>query len=157
MKEIQLTHGYTAKVDDQDFDFLSQFTWKAKIRKNRTYEPTIYPITRIHGKDIPMHSLLLPADYPRTYTDHKDRDGLNCQRTNLRIATPAQNSMNKCGWGKSGTKGVYFCPKKFRFRAEIQTKGIRVRSKWLKSQEEAADWYDKMASDIFGEFKPIPR
>lgn len=82
MKLIPLTQGLFAKVDDEDYEYLNQFKWMAT--KVRT---TFYAIrnVQINGKwkHLSMHREIMqtPDDME---TDHKDWDGCNNQRHNMR-------------------------------------------------------------------------
>jgi hypothetical protein len=83
---------------------------------------------------------------------HKDGDGLNCQRHNLRICTIQQNRRNKAKHGKSGLKGVSFHTSTGEWRARIfideKEKALGLYTDPL----EAACAYDMAAVKYFGEF-----
>src|SRR3990167_6584732 len=97
MKKIKLTRGKYALVDDKDHNWLNQWKWYTKFTKW-----TYYVVRDQHilgsGKNeikkrIRMHRLIM--DCPRNKViDHKDHNGLNNQRSNLRIVTSSQNNMN---------------------------------------------------------------
>ena len=95
MKLIPLTQGKFAQVDDEDFEYLNQWKWLAKESdKGHFYacrnSPRKKDVKRVM---IRMHNLLMPP--PEGFKiDHKDRNGLNNQRGNLRFCTPSQNSAN---------------------------------------------------------------
>lgn len=87
MKIITTTANEYVAVSDEDYDYLVQFTWFLRYKKYAT---------RWHLKDIPMHHEVADRmGLIYTNIDHKDRDPFNNQRTNLRIATLAQNSANQ--------------------------------------------------------------
>ena len=104
MKLIPLNHGIFAKVDDADFEFLSQWKWSIQ----RAQGGLLYAVRRERGVGIRMHRLINGTPNG-LYTDHCDGDGLNNQRHNLRDATPLQNMMNRRGkrGGTSRFKGVW--------------------------------------------------
>jgi hypothetical protein len=98
MKEIKLTTGQTALVDDEDFEEVNKYKWYAKKNANGT----LYAITEIwHGrKSVPrktrirMHRLIMkPADNMKV--DHKNHNGLDNRKDNLRVCTTAENTRNK--------------------------------------------------------------
>ena len=97
-----------------------------------------------------MHRLILQLP-PRTpQIDHRNCDGLDNRRKNLRLATPAQNNYNlkTPRHNTSGLKGASWQKRDRKWRALIQ-------SKWLgcfQTKEEAAAAYDKAACELFGEF-----
>lgn len=116
MREIPLTKGYVALVDDADYDFLMQWKWNAQVTPKRTGSVKVYA-TRPGNKKrdgasvIWMHRLLLqmPAGM---FTDHIDGDGLNNQRSNLRPCTATQNNVNRSfksrGIGSTQYQGVFY-------------------------------------------------
>jgi hypothetical protein len=150
-REIPLTQGKVALVDDADFEYLNQWTWSAK-KHRKTFYAVRYP-SRRYGKRnfIFMHRLIMntPDDME---TDHVDRDGLNNQRHNLRICTRAQNSHNigKLSTNTSGYKGV--CKDRASWKARLIKNGKYVLNKCFYTAEEAARAYDKAAKEHFGEF-----
>jgi hypothetical protein len=80
MKEISLTQGRIALVDDENFEHLSNYRWhilKDKPNKNRT--PHYYAVTHIDGDNILMHRLILYAP-PGYVIDHINGDGLDNQK-----------------------------------------------------------------------------
>lgn len=105
MKEIKLTTpGKVALVDDQDFDELNKFSWHVR----RGY---VVRTKNIDKKKIAffMHREIMntPAGMD---TDHKDHNGLNNQRSNLRVCTRLQNMHNRKKQSNGITskfKGVY--------------------------------------------------
>lgn len=89
MKEIPLSRGMHALVDDDDFDNLSRFKW-CVVNPSPT---RWYAVRRDKKKFIYMHHVLLPKQ-DGLITDHIDGNGLNNQRQNLRRATPFENRIN---------------------------------------------------------------
>lgn len=106
MKEIELTQGYKAIVDDDKYEFLNRQKWWADVKKYGK----VYAASEVNGKKIKMHQMLLPC--PKGFIpDHKDGNGLNNQMRNLRIATQTQNAANRTIRNKAGYKGVHFTGK----------------------------------------------
>lgn len=91
MKLIPLTQGKFALVDDEYYEYLHQWKWCAHRQKH-----TFYAVRNIVSngkkKTHAMHRELLNSGI--LYIDHKDGNGLNNQRDNLRIASRGQNAMN---------------------------------------------------------------
>lgn len=100
MKTIPLTQGLVALVDDADFEAVNAFNWCADRRDRRWYASR-----KIKGtnKQQYLHRFLLPES-PRV--DHRDGDGLNNQRKNLRPATRSQN-MQGFQRKPRGTSSIY--------------------------------------------------
>ena len=155
-KEIPLTQGKIAIVSEEDYESVSRFKWYAHVY-SRASNPIWYAQRgKRHGnfrETIMMHSFIAGYKSP----DHVDGDGLNNQRSNLRMATTAQNSMNKRS--KNGSfsafKGVSWS--KFRsgrgkWRASIMVGGKAVNLGMYKDEEDAATAYNFAAYEHFGEF-----
>ena len=152
MKIINLTKGYSTKVDDSDFEILNQYKWCASVGRNGY----VYAISRIkHGGKIIMHRLLLKPNC-KEVVDHIDGDTLDNRRENLRIATRRQNKWNsKKIYASSGFRGVQqtndHC-NRWRARIKIDNKWINLGS--FESAEEAAIAYQIANKKFFGEFSP---
>lgn len=137
-----------AIVDDEDFEELNKYKWQVFKHRNTFY---CRRRTAVNGKRISiwMHRLLLSAEYPNVI-DHIDRDGLNNQRANLRIATYSQNGANR----KSKNKylGVYFNKNESVYIASVQKNGKIYSKGGFKTESDAALCYNKMAIEHHGEF-----
>lgn len=156
MKRLKLTQGKYTLVDDKDFEYLNQFKWAVKNPKTGV----LYAIRHnkiINGSPIKGYRLLhrMIMNAPKgTEVDHKDGNGLNNQRSNLRVCTRSQNSANrpKQKNNKSGYKGVSFCKAYKNWVAYIQINGKGKNLGYFKTAQEAAKRYDLKASELFGEF-----
>jgi hypothetical protein len=152
MKEINLTRGFKTQVDDLDYPELNQWKWRVEIS-----EWGIYAVRTDYSngekKNIRMNRVILGLTDPKIQGEHKDRNGLNNQRSNLRPATNQQNSINQVGCNKSSQyKGVFFDKSRGKFAAQIK---INYKSTFIGrfiSEIEAALAYDKKAKEVFGEF-----
>lgn len=153
MKLIPLTRGLFAEVDDEDFEWLNQWKWHAQKHATTHYAARIHCFENTRTT-IMMHQLII-GDHPlKLKADHKDCNGLNNQRSNLRFCTISQNSMNKrkrlnCA---SIYKGVTWHKKSNRWVSRINKNGKTIYCKFFISELEAAKQYDIWALEIFGEF-----
>jgi len=87
---IPLTQGRFAIVDAEDYDLLSKYKWH--VCKNHTTEYAgRYSTSRKH---ILMHRVLLNAP-PGRLVDHRDHNGLNNRKANLRLCTHQENIYNQ--------------------------------------------------------------
>jgi hypothetical protein len=153
--EIPLTQGKVALVDARDYERISRIKWYANKIHNTWY--ALKNGKRLPGgkkeKPILMHRLILNA--PKgIQVDHKNGNGLDNRRRNLRLCTNQENHMNeqKHKRASSRYKSVCFCKQTERWSANIMRDGKRV---WLgrhDTEEEAALTYDKAAKEIFGQF-----
>lgn len=89
------------------------------------------------------------------HVDHRDRNGLNNQKSNLRFCTPAQNHYNKPYYGtpKSGYRGVYLqVDTKSKYAARIRANKNIIQLCGFNSAIEAATAYNELAKKYHGEF-----
>ena len=94
------------------------------------------------------HILQPPVDLE---VDHRDNDGLNNRRSNLRMATRSQNMTNKeYGVGISGYRGVSRNGSRWRARVIHNNKEHHIGT--FDTIEEAAKAYDQLAKELHGEF-----
>lgn len=91
MKEISLTKGKVALVDDADYEFLSRFKWCAHAITN-TFYASRRP-TKLFKHEL-MHRAILSPISKGLEVDHIDGNGLNNQRSNLRLVTRRVNQQN---------------------------------------------------------------
>ena len=143
MKEIKLTQGKVALVDDDDFEYLNQWKWHARKDCNTYY-------ARRTKNRIPlyMHHDIIGKPIKGIVTDHIDGNGLNNQRYNLRHITHRQNGQNRHGKKTSQYVGVRL----FRNKWESQIT-INGKSKYLGlfiKEKDAHEAYKK-ALDHLGE------
>lgn len=162
MKEIKLTQGKVALVDDEDFERLNQHKWCAAKTANIFYAVrTEYNIGE-KQKRISMHREVLNIQDRGIHIDHIDHDGLNCQKSNLRQCTHAQNMHNRRSRRNTSSKylGVQVRTKHYEKTNRTVTHitaGIAINGKYThigsyKTEEEAAKAYDEMAKTQYGEF-----
>lgn len=99
-----------------------------------------------------MHRLIMDAKEGEQ-VDHKDGNGLNNTKANLRIATELQNSFNKRKTrGKSQYKGVCRDKNDIRWTASIRLKGRLNHIGNFINERMAAAAYNFHARSKFGEF-----
>jgi hypothetical protein len=149
-KEIQLTQGKVALVDDADFDWLNQWKWTAhKDRFDKWYARRLQ-WTGVIYKTIYMHRLILNAS-KGAEVDHKDGDGLHNCRRNLRESTHKQNSANQKAKSNTGYKGVIL-ERGGRYSAHIYVNRKHITLGRFNNPIDAARAYDEAARKNFGEF-----
>lgn len=157
MKEIQLTQGRFALVDDVDFEWLNQFSWSARFAKNTGTYYAIRNSKTLDGKRhiTSMHRQILGLEYgdPRK-GDHHDHNTLNNQRNNLRIAGESQSCCNRRRFSNntSGFKGVYRDGSRGKWNAIINVGGIAKFLGTFGEKVAAAQVYDEAAIQLHGEF-----
>ena len=146
-KQIPLSRGLFATVDDEDFEWLSQWKWSAlRVQKGNSAERFYACRTDTStGKQrmILMHrALAKPA--ARMNVDHRDLDTLNNRKGNLRHCNQGQNSLNQNGHSDrrgSRFKGVSWHKKNRKWISEFRGRYIGSFEK----EEDAARAYDTAA------------
>lgn len=149
MKQIQLTQGKTAIVDDADYEILMQYKWWAL--RSVLSDHIFYAMTRLNGRITSMHVALMKS--PKGFeVDHIDGDGLNNLRSNLRLVTKSQQRMNQKIYknNHSGFKGVF--AERGRWRAVISVNKKLIHLGYFDEKLDAARHYNSAAQKHFGEF-----
>ncbi len=158
LRSIPLTKGFSALVDEADYELLSAHSWRALVRTNN-----VYAVRWERGSEIPpggvrrmiyMHRGVLglkPDD--EAHVDHVNRDGLDNRRANLRTCSRGENLANApAKGGRSRFKGLYFRKDTGRWVARLGADG-RVRFLGsFESEVDAAMAYDQAALEQWGEF-----
>lgn len=147
MMELITSNGYVVLIDDKDYSLVSQYKWRGLKGKYTTYaitgsSPTVY-----------LHRMLTGA--PKgTRVDHEDHNGLNNQRSNLRVCTNSQNQANRRkSLGKSSIyKGVSLVKATGRWEASIECNEKRARIGYFDSELEAAYAYNQAANTLFSDY-----
>lgn len=155
---IELTQGKVAIVSRCDYVRLSQFKWRA--RKNKGGSWYAHRSQQLLGssayRNIYMHREILDAP-AGIHVDHRDGDGLNNTRANLRLATPAENAHNarKHRRNKSGFRGVSWCQRAGKWQVHIACDGKRKNLGVYPDLLKAATAYDNAARVLHGEFATL--
>jgi len=160
MKEIQLTQGKIALVDDADFEQVNRYKWYAKRSPKRVYVSRNLPLSGRKRTTQYLHQFLLnPPE--NSEIDHLDHDGLNNQRSNLRVCSTAENRRNVPVRinNKSGFKGIRWRKDLQLWHARICYNRKRIHLGYFPDPVSAAMAYNTAAKDLHGEFaclNPIP-
>lgn len=141
--KIFLENDVYCLVDKSDLENILKYVWRSCKRGKTKYA---------YSSCGYMHRFILNPG--KLYVDHKNGNGLDNRRDNIRLCTHQQNLMNRgpqpnC---KSGYKGVYPTTNKKNWRANIM---LNDRQFWIgtfKTKEEAAEAYNKKSKEMFGDF-----
>lgn len=150
-------NGAEILVDDDMYEYLSQWKWRAsKMKTRRLYAVRIEGV-RPFRKTIRMHRVVLNAPDGVDVDHKKQEETLNNQRSNLRLCNQSQNSWNvgKRSNNKSGYKGVHWSEWKERWIATIGVNGKRIGLGSFVDKENAAIAYDEAAKFYHGEFASL--
>ena len=147
MTHVYLTRGQVALVDDADQVAVTAHNWQAVWRTNKWYARARLPSPKAKSVYVYLHRFLAGA--PGLDVDHKNGDGLDNRRENLRVATHQQNMMNMRR--AFGSKGV--CPTRGgKYRAYIVKNAKQKSLGVFSTKAEAQTAYNAAAETLFGEF-----
>jgi len=145
--------GRVALIDDEDYALVSQYRWNVSQASRPGRDAGPYAAaTRILGSrrvSVRMHQLI--TGYPQT--DHRNGDGLDNRRANLRPATVAQNAANQGSRaGTSQYKGVSWARRQRRWKAQIRVDYVLRCLGYFVAEEVAARAYDTAALAAWGDY-----
>lgn len=160
MRQIRLTQGKVALVDDADYEALSLHKWyAAQFGPKKTWY-AVRGRKVSEGRDglVFMHRAILGLVDPRVMGDHRNHDGLDNQRHNLRACGPQANQANRRkGGGSSRFKGVSWIRRDHRWKAQICVDGVIRHLGNFLHEGDAARAYDDAAFEAWGEFAALNR
>lgn len=150
-KVIKLYSGECCKVSIEDYEYLSQYKWT--LFKSEKWK---YAIRSEKGKTIFMHREIMGVTDKYKYVDHIDHNGLNNQRSNLRVSDNRFNQYNVPK--KSSSKQKYKNIRELgndKWQIRMRTpKGGRIH-KNVKGERQAVKLYNELAIKHHGEFAYI--
>jgi hypothetical protein len=160
MKQVILTRGKVALVDDCDYERVNKHRWLAQLSRGRWYARRTtmvrLPDGRRQAKVTFLHQVVLramgKAPKGKPLGDHISGDSLDCRRSNLRWASTQDNACNRgpARNSQSGIKGVY--PRYNKFHASCRRNGKLHYLGTFDTAREAHEAYLKKAQELHGEF-----
>lgn len=151
VRVIPITQGLLCLIDEKDYALVSKHKWHLSRCNGK-----LYAATKILRKETRLHKVIMGGN-PSQHIDHKNGDGLDNRRDNLRFASRSQNLANSKlqSNNKSGYRGVCWAAKDKRWRATISVDGKGIYLGNFLTREEAAKTYDNAASKYFGNFAKL--
>jgi HNH endonuclease len=169
VKYLLLTRGVCAKVDDEDYERLRKYKWHVSPSKGNVYAARCRRVSEGPGPQrVLLHYEALGLKNPISngrVIDHKNRDGLDCRKRNLRVCSQSENAANR-GPNRSGRnpsgrktskyKGIYWMAAHGYHPAGWVAK-IRHREKrfylgFFKKEYDAVQEYNRAAYKLYGQF-----
>ena len=169
MKLLALTRGMYAKVDAEDYEQLRRYKWHVCPRKDKVYAARCRRVAEGPGPQrVLLHYEALGLKNPISngrVIEHKNGDGLDCRKRNLRVCSQSENAANR-GPNRSGRnrtgrktsryKGIYWIPAHGYHPAGWVAK-IRHREKrfylgFFKKEYDAVQAYNQAAYRLYGQF-----
>lgn len=142
-----------ACVDTADWDRISPYCWWAKESHKAGAQTLYYACSDISRRKIRLHKFLIEPNSKESI-DHKDNNGLNNSRENLRICTHSQNMANARRRYNVNNRyrGVSYDKARNQWAARLNMNNSIVFRKRFDTELEAAQAYNEQALIYFGEF-----
>jgi len=152
-REIPLTKGFVAIVDEADYARVSAKKWSVTITR---WGPRALHYWKAGGRKcvIGLGPFVMGVAAPAV-VDHISGDTLDNRRANLRVCTGAQNSMNRKASRRAVNPNIPFkgvTVQRGRYFARIQVARRALRLGGFDTAADAARAYDAAARIHHGEF-----
>jgi hypothetical protein len=155
VKRVPLTRGMFAIVDDEDFDFISKWKWRASGGNRGHFYAARVERTQdgLHIKAVNMHRVINNTP-DGLVTDHINGNTLDNRRENLRASTFTQNSYNcpRSKNNRSGYKGVSWDKNTNKWRAQMVVQGKKICLGYFANPKDASIVYENRAAIEHGDF-----
>jgi hypothetical protein len=153
MKEIQLTRGQVALVDDADYTWLNQWKWFAQKFNNTFYAARTRSETETITRGIILMHRVIMETPDGMQVDHINHNGIDNQRFNLRNCTQQENLWNRePKKGKELPKGISII-RGTKYRARITVNYKEIHLGHFDELEPAIEAYQKASEFYFGDFR----
>jgi hypothetical protein len=152
-RKIRLTEGKFTLVDQNDFYWLNNFDWFTKKNNKSFYAVRLDNDCAKWPTMVSMHRQIMNS--PKgLLVDHRNLDGLDNRRSNLRIATYSENNCNRLKKKNTSSRFVGVCWEKTKSRwvTHIRHNGKIIYLGLFKSEIDAANAYDQAARMYHKEF-----
>jgi hypothetical protein len=155
-KEIKLTQGKVAIVDDEDFEYLNQWKWYANNLGGKFYAVRSLRINKKYAGCLLMHRVIMNS-IKGLVVDHVNGLTLDNRKVNLRNCTHADNIKNQklSISNKTGFRGVSWHKNNKVFESRIRSNNISYHLGSFNNAIDAAKIYNEAAIKYHGEFANI--
>lgn len=160
-REIGLTQGQVATVDDADYDWLVGVgEWLVLFNKRFSDSNRFRAARNEYRKGVGRRTLLMHRfimgvqDNRQAQVDHINGNTLDNRRCNLRVVSSSQNRMNVGIYGnnKSGRRGVSWSKTQGKWRTLITVYKKRIHLGYYDSLDEASTVHEAARVKYFGEY-----
>lgn len=148
MKEIKLTQGKVALVDDDDFEYLNQWKWFYHQKYAERY------LSKFSSRKLLLMHRVIINTPDGMETDHINNNGLDNRKYNLRICSKSENQHNSKirKNNTSGYKGVTWSKSHKKWQAQLSMNRIKKYLGCFNKSVDAAIAYDNAAIKFYGNF-----
>jgi hypothetical protein len=150
---IELTGGAVALVDAEDLLLVARYRWHLYQHPDGLQYAVAH--NRFAGRrfTIWLHRLITMVG-PSRVVDHRDGNGLDCRKRNLRPCEHVQNLWNAklSRANKTGVKGLFYdAARSPHWRARVSASGVR-HGRRFHERAEAESWLLVKRAELHGEF-----
>lgn len=144
------TNGDKFKIDKEDYEKIKNHTWQANKKG--------YIYTQYKSEKIFLHRIVMNVhgdDWVNKRIDHINHDVTDNRKSNLRIVTSSQNTMNSKVRSESGTqiKGIHKRKDCRRYEVSIYKNGKAHYLGLYKTLDEAIEVRKNAEIEMFGEYR----
>lgn len=151
-KEIKLSRGYVAIIDDEDYECIAKRKWWTSYSRGKLYAKTAF---FIDGKriDLKLHHEIIVVPIGLE-VDHINGNGLDNRKENLRVCVHQENTQNKITRRQDGKASRFtgVSRRNGAWYARITKDGKTTNIGVFKTEENAATAYNIFADKLFGDF-----
>lgn len=138
--------GHVALIDDEDAEKVGKYKWCVLLTRGVP--------SYADGSPGSLHRFVMDAQ-PGQMIDHKNGNGFDCRKENLRFATRSENCCNALRIGSTGYCGVSYVKSGKKYQARVQKDNRRIYIGVFKTPKEAALAYNRAARAIHGQFVKV--
>jgi hypothetical protein len=156
MKEIPLTQGKVAIIDDEDFERVAAHKWQAAKNGNITYAVAFIGHRPLRVQ-VKMHRLIMGVTNPKILIDHKNGNGCDNQKQNLHVVSQSFNlrqtgkqCMKRGLQPSSQYKGICWVKSLKYWKASMRFNGQRFHCGYYNDEISAARAYDRKVVELIG-------